>query len=82
MLTVATDGTGVGTVEPSVGAHVYASGTVVPITATAGLRSTFEGWSGDLDGTANPTSITMGANKVVTATFMIEDSVDRELVEK
>ena len=73
MLTVATDGTGVGTVEPSVGAHVYVSGTVVPITATAGLRSTFEGWSGDLDGTANPTSITMGANKVVTATFMIED---------
>lgn len=73
MLTVAKDGTGVGSVEPSVGVHVYVSGTVVPVTATAGLNSTFEGWSGDLDGTANPTSITMDANKVVTATFSIKD---------
>ncbi len=72
-LMVATDGTGVGTVEPSVGAHIYLSGTVVPITATAGFNSTFEGWSGDLDGTANPTSITMDGNKAITATFVLTD---------
>jgi hypothetical protein len=73
LLTVAKDGTGVGTVEPAVGAHIYVSGTVVPITATAGLYSSFEGWSGDLTGTANPTSITMDGNKAVTATFMFKD---------
>jgi len=72
-LMVATDRTGVGAVEPSVGAHIYLSGTVVPITAAAGFNPRFEGWSGDLDGTANPTSITMDGNKAITATFMFTD---------
>ncbi|MCP4539523.1 MAG: PKD domain-containing protein [Chloroflexi bacterium] len=68
-LTIATDGTGVGTVDPSVGAHSYLSGTVVPITATVGLNSTFDGWNGNLSGLTNPTSITMDGHKSVTATF-------------
>jgi CSLREA domain-containing protein/uncharacterized repeat protein (TIGR02543 family) len=71
ILTVAKDGTGVGTVDPPVGAHIYISGTLVPITATAGPNSTFEGWSGDLGGATNPTSITMDGDKVVTATFTL-----------
>jgi uncharacterized protein (DUF2141 family) len=71
ILTVAKDGTGVGTVDPPVGAHIYLSGTVVPITATAGLHSAFEAWSGDLGGATNPTSITMDGHKAVTATFAL-----------
>jgi uncharacterized repeat protein (TIGR02543 family) len=70
-LTVATDGTGAGTVDPPVGAHMYLSGTAVPITASAGPNSTFEGWSGDLEGSTNPTSITMDGDKAVTATFTL-----------
>ena len=72
-LTVAVDGTGSGAVEPPVGAHVYPSGTVAPITATAAPGSTFEGWSGDLGGTANPTSILMDDDKEITATFTVEE---------
>jgi hypothetical protein len=73
-LMVATDGTGTGTVEPSVGAHSYLSGTLVPIAATPGLLSTFAGWSGDLGGTASPTSILMDGNRAITATFVITAS--------
>ena len=72
-LTMATDGTGAGTVEPPVETHIYLDGAVVPITATVGPNSTFEGWSGGLDGLTNPTSITMDGNKTVTATFMMID---------
>ncbi len=68
-LTVATDGTGAGLVEPSVGTHFYLSGAEVPITATASQHSTFEGWSGDLDSATHAVSITMDGNKAVTATF-------------
>jgi serine protease AprX len=69
-LTIATDGTGTGMVTPSVGAHIYLSGTVVAITATADPGSVFDGWSGDLSGTANLTAILMDAAKTVTATFV------------
>ncbi|HQK15542.1 MAG TPA: InlB B-repeat-containing protein, partial [Anaerolineae bacterium] len=47
----------------------FVAGTLVTLTATADPGWTFAGWSGDLSGTANPTSITMNSNKVVTATF-------------
>ena len=68
-LTIVIDGTGVGTVAPSVGTHSYLSGTVAPISATVGLNSTFDGWNGNLSGLTNPTSITMDGHKTVTATF-------------
>lgn len=57
-------GSGSVTLNPAGG--TYASGTVVTITASNG---TFQGWSGDLTGSANPTTITMNGNKSVTATF-------------
>jgi uncharacterized repeat protein (TIGR02543 family) len=47
----------------------YAYGDVVTLQATGNAGYTFSGWSGDASGTANPTSITMNANKSVTANF-------------
>ncbi len=58
-LTVATVGNG--SVTPTT--SVYAYGTVVPVTATAGVGSSFAGWSGDLSGSVNPTSILIDGDK-------------------
>ncbi len=58
---------GNGSVTPSLSS--YLTGTVVPITATAGLGWSFVNWSGDLVTTANPTSLVMDGDKVITATF-------------
>ena len=60
---------GSGTVGKAPDQATYHYGDVVTLTATADPGWTFAGWSGDLSGTANPTSITMNGNKVVTATF-------------
>ncbi|MCB0111831.1 MAG: hypothetical protein KDE53_38165, partial [Caldilineaceae bacterium] len=58
---------GSGVVTPAGGQ--FALGTVVTITATADVSWTFAGWSGDLSGNANPTTITLDGSKVITATF-------------
>jgi len=58
---------GQGDVSPS--NQSFPVGTVVDITATGATGWSFSGWSGDLTGTTNPTSITMDSNKTVTATF-------------
>ncbi|CAG0932122.1 Protease 1 [Thermoflexales bacterium] len=68
-LTVATAGTGSGVVTPTVGAHLYDYGTVVPLTATANLDSTFIGWSGDVD--CADGSVTLTGNLACTATFAL-----------
>ncbi len=47
----------------------YPSGTVVTLTANPATGWSFSGWSGDLSGSTNPTTITMNGNKTVTATF-------------
>jgi uncharacterized repeat protein (TIGR02543 family) len=47
----------------------YPSGTPVTLTATPNTGYSFSGWSGDLSGTANPTSVTMNGPKTVTANF-------------
>ncbi|WP_444980888.1 InlB B-repeat-containing protein, partial [Paenibacillus koleovorans] len=57
------------TLSPSGG--TYASGTVVTVTATPNSGYSFAGWSGDLSGTTNPTTITMSGNKSVTASFSL-----------
>ena len=59
-------------VNPSIGDY-YPSGTLVTLTAKAATGWTFSGWSGSTDfasTTANPTTITMNGNEVVTATFI------------
>ena len=68
-LTVVAAGSGSGTVNPSAGVHTYPAGVTVWLTATADAGSTFTGWSGAASGPANPTSILMDGDKVVTATF-------------
>jgi uncharacterized repeat protein (TIGR02543 family) len=47
----------------------YTSGTVVTLNATPAAGWNFTGWSGDLTGNTNPTTITMNTDKTVTATF-------------
>ncbi|MBZ0122625.1 MAG: hypothetical protein K8F31_01910, partial [Roseovarius sp.] len=65
-LTTAVQGSG--SVSPTAG--TYKSGTVVPITATPAQGWAFDHWTGSLTGSTNPTSLTMNANKSVTAVFV------------
>ena len=60
-------GNGTVTLDPAGG--TYASGTVVTLTAEPANNWGFIGWSGDLDGSDNPETITMDSDKTVTATF-------------
>ncbi len=66
-LTTNTVGQGSVTLAPPGG--TYNEGTVVTLTANPTSGWQFDDWSGDLSGTANPTTITMNANKSVTANF-------------
>jgi hypothetical protein len=66
-LTILTTGSGNVILSPPGG--VYNSGTVVTLTASPNAGQQFDGWSGNVTGTANPTTITMNANKTVTAAF-------------
>ncbi|MCK6622862.1 MAG: T9SS type A sorting domain-containing protein [Calditrichaceae bacterium] len=68
-LTLATVGSGAITANPPATNGVYDSAAVVTLTAVPDAGWRFSGWSGDLSGTANPASLTMNANKTVTATF-------------
>ena len=68
-LTIAKAGTGSGTVTPTVGVHPYDYGTVVTLSATAAIGSTFDGWSGDPD--CEDGSVTMNTDKACTATFTL-----------
>jgi plastocyanin len=65
LTTSATNGTV--TLNPAGGS--YQSGTVVTLTATANSGYNFSSWSGDLTGSTNPSTITVNANKSVTANF-------------
>ena len=67
-LTANTSGSGTITLNPAGG--VYDAGTVVTVTAAANAGNSFDGWSGDLSGNTNPTTITMDANKSITASFI------------
>ena len=66
-LTVNTVGSGSVSLNPPGG--TYDTGTIVTLTATPEAGFQFNGWSGDLSGSLNPTTITMDGNKNVTATF-------------
>ncbi len=64
-LSVKTEGKG--TVN---GAGTYTADTAVNLTAIPESGWQFEGWTGDLSGGVSPSSITMNADKTVTATFI------------
>jgi glucose/arabinose dehydrogenase/PKD repeat protein len=76
VLSVATTGSGTGTVSSSDGAIIcgtrcsasYTSGTQLALTASPAAGSTFAGWSGGCSG-AGDCQVTMDAAKTVTATF-------------
>jgi uncharacterized repeat protein (TIGR02543 family) len=67
ILSINTIGNGSVTKNPDQTTYTY--GTVVTLTANADLGWSFDGWSGDLTGITNPSTITMDSNKAVTATF-------------
>lgn len=66
--TLTTNVVGQGVLTP-VSGTVYNDGDIAIITATPSTGWIFDGWSGDLTGTTNPTQLTMDAHKSVTATF-------------
>jgi uncharacterized repeat protein (TIGR02543 family) len=66
-LTVNIAGSGSVTREPD--QPTYALGAVVTLTATPAPGWSFSAWSGDLISGANPATITINSNTVVTATF-------------
>ncbi|MGH3054490.1 MAG: InlB B-repeat-containing protein, partial [Gaiellaceae bacterium] len=62
---------GSGSVTRSPNQASFASGTIVTLTAVPDAGYHFVGWSGDLSGSTNPVTITMSADKNLTATFAI-----------
>jgi hypothetical protein len=66
-LTVNVSGNGSVTRSPS--SPVYPTGSSVQLTALPAPNASFVGWSGDASGSANPITVTMTADKVVTAIF-------------
>jgi hypothetical protein len=78
MLTLTKAGRGTGTVTSSPAgiscgatcAHAFKHGTAVTLSAVASARSRFAGWSGACLGTGTCT-LTMSANRSVTATFKV-----------
>lgn len=60
---------GSGSVTKNPDHSTYAYGTSVELTAISDQGWTFTAWSEDLSGSTNPDSVTMTANKSVTATF-------------
>jgi len=67
---------GMVTADPMPIGKTYDPGTVVTLTAVPDTGYVFVEWSGDLSGTVNPTTITMDANKAVTATFDVDTGVE------
>jgi endoglucanase len=68
--TLTTSVNGSGSVSRNPNATSYAGGTSVTLTATPASGNQFAGWTGDLSGATNPQSITMLANRSVTANFV------------
>jgi Leucine-rich repeat (LRR) protein len=67
--------TGGGSINPTVGQHTYAAGTVVPISATPAGGYQFVNWTGNVGTVASvnaaSTTITMNGNYSVTANFAV-----------
>ncbi len=66
-LTIMTDGSGSVNKNPDQPSYTY--GQVVTLTALPAAGWMFSAWTGDLTGNQNPRTITMNANKLLTAHF-------------
>ena len=70
VLTMQVDDLGHGTTEPAIGKHVYDTGAVVAITATANAGWRFDNWTGGAAAPGSATSaVSMNADKTLTAIF-------------
>lgn len=66
-----------GSVTPAVGAHTYAAGTVVNLTATPDAGYRFVNWTGNVANVnAATTTITMNSDQSVTANFALGVFID------
>ncbi len=72
-LTMAANPGGGGITSPTAGIHTYPEGTVVDISATPNVGYVFSSWTGDVSGSVNPTTVSMNANKSVTANFTAQN---------
>ncbi|MCX6648715.1 MAG: hypothetical protein NTV61_04925 [Candidatus Bathyarchaeota archaeon] len=70
-LTVATTGTGSGSVTLSPPGGIYPSGTVVTLTGDAGVDSKFNGWTGDFVDANNSLIVTVSGDTTVFASFAL-----------
>jgi hypothetical protein len=57
------------TLDPPTGP--YAPGTIVSVIATPGASAVFDGFAGDLSGTASPQLLSVDADKAVSASFTL-----------
>lgn len=64
---------GNGRTDPAAGTYTYPQGTTVSVTAEASDGATFAGWSGSADGTASTTTVTMTADQILIANFVVTD---------
>jgi hypothetical protein len=60
-----------GTLKSLPYSQVFPTGTTVNLEAVPDQDATFTGWSGDLTGRANPTTLIVNRNKTVTANFSL-----------
>jgi len=65
-----TSASGSGSVAKSPDQATYDHGSSVQLTATPGVGYMFTGWTGDATGMDNPLTVTMTANKSISATFV------------
>ncbi len=61
-----------GSTHPAAGTYTYDTGTTATVTATPANGYTFIGWSGAATGVTNPVTVTMDADKTITANFSPE----------
>ena len=66
---LATSVVGDGSIAPTPDPLGYLAGTTVELTATPGVGSKFDFWSGAASGTVNPVNVVMDADKAVVANF-------------
>ncbi|MEF9426772.1 MAG: hypothetical protein L0956_06225, partial [Candidatus Mariimomonas ferrooxydans] len=65
-----------GTTSPTPGTSTHDYGAQVQVTATADSGYQFSSWTGDATGSTNPITITMDADKTITANFIVTPSDD------
>jgi hypothetical protein len=77
--TLAATATTGGTVQLSPSGSVFEAGQTVQITARPEASFAFSGWSGDVDGSANPLTVTMTGNLAITARFLTKPAPRMDL---